>query len=200
MALKFQYNKTYLQQLNKELKVRVNALPTLQAKESALRLEVKKAKKDVAAVEAELATSDLELAAVHRLWPEFRSGLLRLKNVAIDVRKIAGVKTPVFRQVEFAVERFSLFAMPGWLPAGFEMLKGAVEVRIKRSIAQKKVAILEYARKKTTQKVNLYEKVQIPEYNEAILKIKRFLEDDENLAKSAQKILKARMALAEAVV
>ena len=52
--------------------------------------------------------------------------------------------------------------------------------------------LLDYARKKTTQKVNLYEKVQIPAYNEAISKIKRFLEDEENLSKAAQKIMKRK--------
>ena len=51
---------------------------------------------------------------------------------------------------------------------------------------------MEFARKKTTQKVNLYEKVQIPGYKEAILKIKRFMEDEENLSKSSQKIVKSR--------
>jgi len=50
---------------------------------------------------------------------------------------------------------------------------------------------LEYARKKTTQKVNLFEKVQIPGYEDAILKIKRYLEDEENLSKSSQKIMRA---------
>ena len=50
----------------------------------------------------------------------------------------------------------------------------------------------DFQRKKTTQKVNLYEKVQIPGYQEAILKIKRFIEDEENLSKAAQKIVKAR--------
>lgn len=55
------------------------------------------------------------------------------------------------------------------------------------------------ARKRTTQKVNLYEKVQIPAYEDAIRKIKRFLEDEENLAKSAQKIVKNRRATAEEV-
>jgi len=55
---------------------------------------------------------------------------------------------------------------------------------------REKIEILEYARKKTTQKVNLYEKVQIPQYSEAILKIKRFLEDVDNLEKAAQKITK----------
>ena len=52
--------------------------------------------------------------------------------------------------------------------------------------------ILEQVRKKTTQKVNLYEKVQIPAFEDAILKIKRYLEDEENLSKASQKILKSR--------
>jgi V/A-type H+-transporting ATPase subunit D len=51
---------------------------------------------------------------------------------------------------------------------------------------------LEQVRKKTTQKVNLYEKVQIPAFEDAILKIKRYLEDEENLSKASQKILKSR--------
>jgi len=54
------------------------------------------------------------------------------------------------------------------------------------------VDLLEYARKKTTQKVNLFEKVQIPGYQDAIRKIKRFMEDEENLSKSSQKIVKAK--------
>ena len=45
MAIKFQFNKTSLNEINKQLKIRLLALPTLQNKESALRLEVKKAKK-----------------------------------------------------------------------------------------------------------------------------------------------------------
>ena len=57
------------------------------------------------------------------------------------------------------------------------------------------ICLLDRARKKTTQKVNLYEKVQIPGFQEAIRKIKRFLEDEENLSKSAQKIVKTRKAM-----
>jgi V/A-type H+-transporting ATPase subunit D len=51
---------------------------------------------------------------------------------------------------------------------------------------------LDYARKKTTQKVNLFEKVQIPGFQDAIRKIKRFMEDEENLSKSSQKIVKSK--------
>lgn len=61
----------------------------------------------------------------------------------------------------------------------------------------RKTYLLDYARKKTTQKVNLYEKVQIPGYEDAIRKIKRALEDEENLSKSAQKIVKQRQAQKE---
>jgi V/A-type H+-transporting ATPase subunit D len=198
LALKFQYNKTFLQQLNKELKVRVNALPTLQAKESALRLEVKKAKREAGKIKDELDKKRETLSPTIRLWAEFPEGLIYISDVKIRVRKIAGVKTPVLEGVEFKEREFSMFSLPAWLVHGIDILKNVVSLEISRELALKKVEILEYARKKTTQKVNLYEKVQIPEYEEAILKIKRFLEDEENLAKSSQKILKERMARAEA--
>ena len=54
-----------------------------------------------------------------------------------------------------------------------------------------KLELLEHARKKTTQKVNLFEKVQIPGYKDAIRKVKRFMEDEESLSKSSQKIMRA---------
>ena len=64
-------------------------------------------------------------------------------------------------------------------------------------VEKEKSRILDYQRKKTTQKVNLYEKVQIPGYQEAIRKIKRFMEDEENLSKASSKIVKERHALEE---
>jgi V/A-type H+-transporting ATPase subunit D len=198
MALKIQYNKTFLQQLQKQLRVRENALPTLQAKESALRLEVKKAKGGVRAIEKALDEARTLASRSHRLWPEFPPALLSLAGVDIDIKKIAGVKTPEFRRSRFSLADFSLFNSPGWVPDGVALLRNAAALTVERAVAQRKVEILEYARKKTTQKVNLYEKVQIPEYHESILKIKRFLEDEENLAKSSQKILKQRIAQAEA--
>ncbi len=198
MALKFQYNKTALQQLQKELKVRENALPTLQAKESALRLEVKMAKKEVKKEEAAFEEKNKELAAIMRLWSEFPEGMISVKDVNLDFKKIAGVKTPIFREVLFDIQRFSLVVSPSWLVDGIALLKQAAELQIRIDVAKKKVEVLEYARKKTTQKVNLYEKVQIPEYQTVLLKIKRFMEDEENLAKSSQKILKERLAQAEA--
>jgi len=198
LALKFQYNKTALQQLKKELKVRENALPTLQAKESALRLEVKNAKKEVKKAKETYKNQKKKLETIYRLWTEFPNDLIQIKNVILDTKKIAGVKTPLFRDITFIEKRYSLISLPSWIPEGIALLKKTMEMQIRIEVAGKKVTILEFARKKTTQKVNLYEKVQIPAYQTAILKIKRFMEDEENLAKSSQKILKARMAKMEA--
>ncbi|NLG15897.1 MAG: V-type ATP synthase subunit D [Fibrobacter sp.] len=198
MALNFQYNKTYLQQLNKGLKVRENALPTLVAKESALRLEVKKAKEQAASIEQDLQKQYTAHSSTHCLWKELPANLVKVTSVATDIRKIAGVKTPVLREVNFDLQRYSAFSLPAWVPSGVEILKSLASLKISLDLAKKKVEILEFARKKTTQKVNLYEKVQIPEYKEAIRRIKRFLEDEENLSKSSQKILKAKIAETEA--
>ncbi|OGJ87564.1 MAG: V-type ATP synthase subunit D [Candidatus Raymondbacteria bacterium RifOxyA12_full_50_37] len=198
MALKFQYNKTFLHQLGKELRVRENALPTLQAKESALRFEVKKAKQEVRELEAEYAKRNAAIEATYRLWGEFPKNLVTVEKVHMGVRKVAGVKAPVLEGVSFTIEPYSMVSMPSWVPAGVTIIKELAVLVIKREIAEKKMLLLEYTRRKTTQKVNLYEKVQIPAYRESIRKIKRYLEDDENLAKSSQKILKVRIAEAEA--
>jgi len=197
VAIKFQYNKTYLQQLNKELKVRLNALPTLQAKEAALRLEVKKARDELRSFDDKLKTLRASLDPDARLWREFPKDLVKVRSVRTTTRKIAGIRTPDLEAVDFDVRSLSYFNEAGWVPGGLKAVKDLVTMMARREIAKLRMEVLEYNRKKTTQKVNLYEKVQIPGYREAILKIKRFLEDEENLSKASQKILKARIAAQE---
>ncbi len=193
MAIKFQYNKTALQQLNKQLRIRLRALPTIKNKESALRLEVKKARNKARLLENKLMENISENENIIRLWNEFNPELLKIKDVRLTVKKIAGVKTPVLEGVDFITETFSMFKNPAWLLDGISIVKKLAEIAIERNVFDRKRELLDFARKKTTQKVNLYEKVQIPGYEEAILKIKRFMEDEENLSKSSQKIVKCRM-------
>ncbi len=192
MNLKFQYNKTYLQLLDKQLKIRLRALPTLKNKEAALRMEVKAAKK-----KTETLSTDMEAAIKERekdlmMWNEFDASLVRIREVKLSYKKIAGVKIPELDQLVFDEIAFNVFAQPKWWLDGIEYLKKLLTLVIEKDLAQEKLELLEYARKKTTQKVNLYEKVQIPAYEDAILKIKRYLEDEDNLAKAAQKIVKNR--------
>ena len=192
MAITFQYNKTSLQGLEKNLKMRVRALPTIKNKESALRVEVKKAKDDIVRLEREV---DQRIAAYDQmlaLWGEFDTSLLSVEDVNMSIKKIAGVRIPVLDEVIYTTKPFSLFNAPKWYADGLSQLKELAQVGIEREFCAQKLELLEFARKKTTQKVNLFEKVQIPGYEDAIRKIKRFMEDEENLSKSSQKIVKAK--------
>ena len=192
MAIKFQYNKTSLQSLEKQLKVRVRALPTLKNKESALRVEVKRSKDERNRLDSELNKTIEFYDNMVALWCEFDTSLIKVVDVKLGVKKIAGVKTPVLEGIEFAEVEFSVFNKPKWFLSGVAVLKKMVEIAINREVFEKKMQMLEYGRKKTTQKVNLFEKVQIPGYEDAVRKIKRFMEDEDNLSKSSQKIVKNR--------
>lgn len=172
--------------------MRIKALPTIKNKEAALRLEVKKAKDKSIEYEARLIEkmeSNIETAG---LWNEFIPDLIAINDVQVSTKKIAGVKIPILERIIFKEKQFSLFDKPKWFPMGISMVKELSQILIEKEFFSRKMVLLEYARRKTTQKVNLYEKVQIPGYQDAILKIKRFLEDEENLSKSAQKIVKKR--------
>lgn len=197
MAIKFQYNKTSLGVMQKQLKMRRTALPTLKNKESALRLVARQAKD-----EADRCTQLLEEALkkydyLAALWNEFDPGLISITDVDLKIVKVAGVKTPALGEIHYEIRPFNAFTSPAWFADGVKILQELTRFGIESQVYVEKSRILEYNRKKTTQKVNLYEKVQIPGYQEAIRKIKRFMEDEENLSKASSKIVKERHAAEE---
>ena len=192
MAIKFQYNITSLGELGKQLKMRQTALPTIKSKESALRSEVKKAKDTARDYQRRLEALTAQYDYMVALWGEFDLTLLKVADVELSTQKIAGVRTPVLEDVRFDEKQYDLFSSPVWYADGVELLKKLARLGIECEVYNRKMELLDYARRKTTQKVNLYEKVQIPGYEDAIRKIKRFMEDEENLSKSAQKIVKTR--------
>lgn len=198
MAIKFQYNKTALQQIDKQLKMRARALPTLKNKEAALRVEVKKAKEVAEELDRKLEQKLRLYDQLTRLWGEFDNQLVAIEDVDLSIKKIAGVKTPVLEGIKFQIAPFSLFNKPSWYLDGIDVVRNLATLAIEREVFIQKMTLLDHARRKTTQKVNLYEKVQIPGFQDAIRKIKRYLEDEENLSKAAQKIVKTRIQEMEA--
>ncbi len=197
MAIKFQYNKTSLNNIGKQLKMRQNALPTLKNKESALRLEVRKAKEYSEKLIADLEASMKKYDYLAALWNEFDGGLISITDVDLKTVKVAGVKTPELGEITYQINEFNAFSKPAWYADGVAILKELSRLGIESEVYMEKGRILDFQRKKTTQKVNLYEKVQIPGYQEAIRKIKRYMEDEENLTKAASKIVKSRHELEE---
>lgn len=164
-----------------------------------MRLEVKRISEEMKALELDI---DKRLESQNKyasLWVEIPD-IIRLEKADIRLRNIAGVKIPILHDVIFKEEHILYANQNPWIPEGIQLLKNLIRLKIEIELKQRQFDILNYARKKTTQKVNLYEKVQIPEFSSAILKIKRFLEDAENLSKAAQKIIKQRNVEKEAAL
>ena len=190
MAIKFQYNKTSLQAIEKQLKMRQRTLPIIKNKESALRLEVKRCKEEAVELERQLEERIAACQTLFALWNEFDASIVSIGDVQVGVKKIAGVRVPVLQDLTLNVKPFSMFTSPKWYYDGIALLRDLSKIGIEHEFAFVKLQLLEHTRKKTTQKVNLFEKVQIPGDHDSVRKIKRFMEDEENLSKSSQKILK----------
>jgi len=191
MAVKFQYNKTTIQQFRRQLAIREKALPILKNKETALRQE----EKDTVAILEKLRMQKKELVSCLKpfqpFWGEFPN-IVTLENAGIYQKKVVGIKVPEIGEITFQLIDMSWWNYPAWIPSGIDIIQKTIANDLNIRIKEEQMSLLNTARKKTTQKVNLYEKVQIPAYEEAILKIKRFLEDQENIAKAAQKIMKKK--------
>ncbi|WP_258097307.1 V-type ATP synthase subunit D [Marinoscillum pacificum] len=196
MAIKFQYNKTTIQQMSKQLSMRQKALPILKNKETALRLEVKKRQHELEATEDKQVAVQSRMKQYLKFWDEFPN-ILFINKLNTGTTIIIGVKVPVVQEVEFKMANISWWQYPAWIPSAIEILKEAITLDIQAHALQQQIAILDNARKKTTQKVNLYEKVQIPEMEQVVVKVKRFLEDKENISRSGQKIMKNRKSQLE---
>ena len=193
MAIKFQYNKVSLQEMQKQLKVRLDTLPVLKFKEAILRAEAEKAKKKMAEMETNISTKVKGYEYMNMLWQEFPQDAITVREVKTSMKNIAGVKTPQFENIEFELKPLCLFNLPFWTFNGIALLKELIGLSIEKKIILHRAELLEAARKKTTQKVNLYEKVQVPGYADAISKIKKFMNDEESLGKAVQKIMKKRI-------
>ena len=194
MALKFQYNKISLQKFEYAVKVRMRALPILRAKEAALRVEVSLLRSKIEKLETELAVLKKPVTDNMKFWSEFPD-ILQIQSIDMEPVNIAGVHVYLFNDVHFDVQWFSVFQEPKWFLEGIKILKDFLTKQIQIAVENENLDRLSAAAKKTTQKVNLYEKTQIPAYNFAMLQIKRYLEDEENLSRAGQKIMKKRRAV-----
>ncbi len=186
-----------MQGLQRQLKMRESALPILKSKEAALRVTEKKQKDEYARLEAEYEARLSQLRSDIRLWAEFPSEIYELKDIIIKKTRIAGVEVPDVDRIDWNIRDFSRFHRPLWVSTGVRILRDLTGMLTRMEVVSKGIAVIQSARRKTTQKVNLYEKVQIPAYTEAIRKIKGYLEDVANLDTSVQKMMKQRAEQAE---
>ena len=180
-------------------------LPTLQLKKQQLQMEILhqikllEEKKHLYAKKREFI---LSWGGLLGEAPQDLKSWITSKNVITATKNIAGVDLPVFSHVEFLPVEYDLFLMPLWLDSALDMFKTLVILREEINVTQRGIGILKQELRITTQRVNLFEKVKIPETTEAIRLIKIYIGDQMANAVGRAKIAKGKIeeALLEEVL
>lgn len=170
-------------------------LPTLQLKKQQLQMVIRR-------VEAELAEKDREYQAAFdtlQIWIEVfaeNAGLeelIKIESLVTDTGNIAGVDIPVFKHLVFKKIKYDLFDKPLWADMGIEKIKELTAFEKEINILKEQVRLLNEELQITTQRVNLFEKVKIPEAKENIRKINIYLGDQQTAAVVRGKMTKKNL-------
>ena len=129
---------------------------------------------------------------------EFMINNLKVVGVSRSTANIAGVTVPVFDKVEFAENSYDMFAADLWLDGGLNAVKKLISLIEAGKVLEEQYHLLNVELLSTTQRVNLFEKVKIPECMENIRKIQIYLGDATTAAVVRSKIAKRKMQEAAA--
>jgi len=174
-------------------------LPTLHLKKQQLQLEI--LHQQSALTRRKYSLSEKKKSA--EIWlgllveaPEIRKWLIPEK-ILTGRKNIAGVDVPVIERVDFTPAEYDLFLTPLWVDTGLETLREMVAFLEEIRVIEQGISVLKHELRITTQRVNLFEKVKIPEAKEAIRRIKIYIGDQMTNAVGRSKIAKNKIEEAD---
>ena len=155
-------------------------------------MEIRQVEQRVTEKKAEEEAARGALADWVKLYSDPLDYLSWLKVEAIDVEpgNIAGVAVRALREIRFQRTTPDLWATPAWLDEGLATLEQLFRLRIERRLLEEQLRLLAEELRTTSQRVNLFEKVKIPECSENIRRIRIFLGDENTSAVVRSKIAK----------
>jgi V/A-type H+-transporting ATPase subunit D len=115
-----------------------------------------------------------------------------LESAKLGTQNVAGVRLPIVEAVEVRIATYSPLVRPHWVDAVAERLRVAIRLRVELQVAERRIAALDAALTKVTQRVNLFEKVLTPEAKENIRRILVYLGDAERAAVVGAKLAKRK--------
>lgn len=192
---KLSLTKSGLQKERNNLKLYQRVLPSLDLKRMQLIAELNKAKKYLAALQQDVSRLEAQIAEQLPMLADTEidlSGLVRVENVTLRQTNVVGVRLPVLHDedVTFQETPYSLLAKPHWVDQLVDRLKQIAVLRLQLQVAEQRVQDLEHAVRRITQRVNLFEKVLIPNTKRNIKRIQIFLGDAERSAVVRSKLAK----------
>jgi V/A-type H+-transporting ATPase subunit D len=200
---KLKLTKTELKAQSDALKQYRRFLPTLQLKKQQLQVELRKSRALVEANRSEYAALRAKLDAFVGLYAdagaaEFIKNNLSVVQVIKSTANIAGVTVPVFDRVEFLRQNYDLYEAEFWMDGGIAAVEQLISLKEAGNVLEEQYRLLNIELLSTTQRVNLFEKVKIPECMENIRKIQIYLGDATTAAVVRSKIAKRKMQEAAA--
>ncbi len=170
-------------------------LPTLILKKQQLQMVIRQVEQKIKDVEARRD----EVYHVLQDWiPVFGEDLnlmeyIKIKSIVKDTGNIAGVDIPIFSDLEFQFVEYNLFTLPLWVDAGLDVLKKMAAFDAEIEVLSEQHSLLGKELRITTQRVNLFEKVKIPETSSNIRKIQIYLGDQQTAAVVRGKMAKNKI-------
>lgn len=192
---RLQLNKSSLANEAKSLVIYKRFLPSLDLKRQQLTAQRNKAK--TAVNETVKRINQLELWVGDKL-PMLANqnidlkGLVQLTHANIETENIVGTHLPKLSRIEVKVKPFSVMATPHWVDNVIDTLKEMLELQILAKVNQRRLQLLDKAVRTITQRVNLFEKVLIPQTEFNIKRIKVYLSDEQMAAVVRSKIAKRK--------
>jgi len=197
---KIKLTKNELKQQKDALRMYQRYLPTLQLKKQQLQVEIRA----VEAKRRDLAGAREALDREFRSWiAVFGEGeaardsagapLLSVKAVRTSAGNIAGVEIPVFDGADFALADYDLFSVPLWIDSAMDRLRKALLLDLESKVLEVQIERLNAELRTTTQRVNLFEKVKIPESYQNIKRIRIYLGDQQTAQVVRGKIAKRKV-------
>ena len=181
------------------LKMYQRYLPTLTLKKQQLQTEIRtidaKAK-EVRAKRKQLEKEFDEWISVFGEAEAFKPGMVTVKNIKKGVGNIAGVVIPVYEGADFSRGDYDLYETPLWIDMAADRMEKALSLDLEAEVLDEQVRLLSQELRTTTQRVNLFEKVKIPETKANIKKISVYLGDEQVAAVVRSKISKKKLQAA----
>jgi len=191
-----------------ELKVQKDALkmyrrylPTLTLKKQQLHSEIRTIRAKAKAVRQEkerIENGFMDWIAVFSEKDAFPEGIITVSNIRKGKANIAGVDIPTFEGADFKRGDYNLYETPLWVDIAANHMEKAISLDLEAEVLDEQVRLLEEELLSTSQRVNLFEKVKIPETEENIKKISIYMADQQVSAVVRSKISKRKIALRNA--
>jgi V/A-type H+-transporting ATPase subunit D len=184
-------SKSSLQQQRDRVSLFQRFLPSLQLKQRQLTAEYKKAMQELAKAEQVADQASHSLPALLPILGSSSiklSGLIRIRSIDIAQEDVLGLRLPTLRAVDFEAAEYSLLATPFWFDDLVTCLKEVATYRIRLGVYRERVTRMRSGVRRITQRVNLFEKVLIPNAKQNIARIQIFLSDVERTAVVTSKI------------